>query len=200
MHLGSALLTSRSGARPPEHAEYPTQSSNHQNRTNFHRAPQQAHRILPAQLRWVLHIAARLRPCIWWNDDRGQGCPETLRKTPPHCPLASLLWQPEATRSAAPSTMINICTTKCWRPLSQRRSLVDVAGLFKIPWGDENPEFMFVVDRTDMLLWKRSLQRFPTGFCLVQIQKNWVFFIFTTYWLDINFTKFWTAFKIQYNM
>jgi len=31
---------SRSGARPPEHAEFPTQRSNHQNRTNFHRAPQ----------------------------------------------------------------------------------------------------------------------------------------------------------------
>ena len=99
MHLGSALMTSRSGGRSPEHVEYPTQRSNHQNRTNFHRAPLQAPWILVARSRWVLHSTVCRRHCMeWhmeWHDDRGQGCPETLRKTP-HCPLAG---PPVATRS-----------------------------------------------------------------------------------------------------
>jgi len=109
MHLGSALMTSRSGGRSPEHVEYPTQRSNHQNRTNFHRAPLQAPWILVARSRWFLHSTVCRRHCMeWhmeWHDDRGQGCPETLWKTT-HCLLAG----PPAgtsTRSVVPPTMIH---------------------------------------------------------------------------------------------
>ena len=68
--------------------------------------------------KWVQH--RKLQPVV------GQFAAAKLKQQTrepitPHCPLASLLWQPEATGSAAPSTMINLCTTKCWRPLSQRR-------------------------------------------------------------------------------